>query len=251
VAGKVRPSSEAQGAREQLERALEGLSDRDFFGSMQAIAEEIPLAVGSDFVNLRLLSDEGDLHLVGASGCSSIEVRKRAFHPLELEAVQAMLESGGHDEVARSLGIPWIHVVWLRPNGGPLGTIAVGSRTKRRPTDESIEYLQQASMKLARRLYQTDRSEHRLETCSLRLARLHKPPPWPSDVDPVSLLRPRERNILELYADGLTTEEVAELLVISRHTVRTHVRNALRTLAVHSREEAATIVRSDQLSQLL
>jgi len=49
----------------------------------------------------------------------------------------------------------------------------------------------------------------------------------------------------------LTTEEVAELLVISRHTVRTHVRNALRTLAVHSREEAATIVRSDQLSQLL
>ena len=38
-------------------------------------------------------------------------------------------------------------------------------------------------------------------------------------------LTPREVEILQLAADGLTAPEIAEVLVVSRHTVRTHFRN--------------------------
>ncbi|MDQ3865829.1 MAG: helix-turn-helix transcriptional regulator, partial [Actinomycetota bacterium] len=63
--------------------------------------------------------------------------------------------------------------------------------------------------------------------------------------------RARERQILELYADGLSTRDIAELLVISPHTVRTHVKLALRRLGVHEREEAAAMVRADQVAQVV
>jgi DNA-binding CsgD family transcriptional regulator len=41
------------------------------------------------------------------------------------------------------------------------------------------------------------------------------------------------------------------LLVISPHTVRTHLKLAYRRLGVHSREEATELVRRDQLLTLL
>ncbi len=84
----------------------------------------------------------------------------------------------------------------------------------------------------------------------MRLARAWTPTEWPAQ-NATSHLRPRERAILELYADGLSTANIADLLVISPHTVRTHVKLALRRLGVHSREEAATMVRGDQLAELL
>jgi DNA-binding NarL/FixJ family response regulator len=58
----------------------------------------------------------------------------------------------------------------------------------------------------------------------------------------VNRLRPRELAILRLYADGFQTRQIAELLVLSPHTVRTHVRNALRRLGVSSRSEAVELL---------
>ncbi|TML02992.1 MAG: helix-turn-helix transcriptional regulator, partial [Actinobacteria bacterium] len=58
-------------------------------------------------------------------------------------------------------------------------------------------------------------------------------------------LRPRELAILRLYGEGLATREIAELLVLSAHTVRTHVRNALRRLGVSSRHEALALLESN------
>jgi DNA-binding CsgD family transcriptional regulator len=64
-------------------------------------------------------------------------------------------------------------------------------------------------------------------------------------------LRPRERIIVALYAEGLSVDEIARLLVISPHTVRTHVKNAFRRLGVHSRDEAAKLVFADEVRGLL
>ena len=89
-----------------------------------------------------------------------------------------------------------------------------------------------------------------INNAAVRLARDVLPEPW-SVPGPVAKLRPRERGILELLADGLSTKEVAEALVISPHTVRTHVKLALRRLGVHTREEAAAMVRAHQLAQLV
>ena len=51
-------------------------------------------------------------------------------------------------------------------------------------------------------------------------------------------LTPREHEILQLLADGLTTTQIAERSAKSPHTVRTHVKNLYRKLDVSSRKEA-------------
>jgi DNA-binding NarL/FixJ family response regulator len=52
------------------------------------------------------------------------------------------------------------------------------------------------------------------------------------------LLSRRESEILELLSTGLTGEEIAERLVLSPETVRTHVRNAMGKLDARTRTEA-------------
>jgi len=52
----------------------------------------------------------------------------------------------------------------------------------------------------------------------------------------------RERTVLRLIAEGATAQEMASSLVLSPHTVRTHVQNVLEKLEVHSRVQAASMV---------
>lgn len=51
-------------------------------------------------------------------------------------------------------------------------------------------------------------------------------------------LTPRQSELLELFAKGLTYREAAESLGISRHTVGDHMKSIYRKLAVSSRSEA-------------
>jgi RNA polymerase sigma factor (sigma-70 family) len=51
-------------------------------------------------------------------------------------------------------------------------------------------------------------------------------------------LTPREREILQLSAEGLGGKEIAARLSISTQTVQTHIRNILSKLGLHSRLEA-------------
>jgi DNA-binding NarL/FixJ family response regulator len=51
-------------------------------------------------------------------------------------------------------------------------------------------------------------------------------------------LTDRERQALAMVADGLTNEEIAERLMLSSETIRTHVRNAMRKLGTHTRAHA-------------
>jgi DNA-binding NarL/FixJ family response regulator len=51
----------------------------------------------------------------------------------------------------------------------------------------------------------------------------------------------REREILDLLAQGLTGEQVAEKLVLSAETIKTHIRNAMSKLEAHTRVHAIAI----------
>ena len=51
----------------------------------------------------------------------------------------------------------------------------------------------------------------------------------------------REREVLQLLADGADTKEIAERLTVSLTTVRNHVQNILAKLGVHSRVEAVVL----------
>jgi DNA-binding CsgD family transcriptional regulator len=235
---------------EALARAVTAVAEPHVFESLQAVADEMPPALSLDFVNIRLGGDDGNLHLVAASGCSATEVRKRAFQPLAIARVRESLESGRHERVAMSLGIQWIDVTWLRSEGDDVGAIAAGARTKRRPSETQLRLLRATAETLAERLGGADRRAVTLRACSVRLARSWAPYDVPAE-GVAERLRPRERAILELYADGLSTADIATLLVISPHTVRTHVKLAMRRLGVHERGEAVTMVRADQIAQIL
>jgi DNA-binding NarL/FixJ family response regulator len=67
----------------------------------------------------------------------------------------------------------------------------------------------------------------------------------------VSALTSREREILLMLADGASNDRIAERLVISPQTVRTHVQNLLRKLDLHSRVEAAAFVHANRIDEEL
>jgi len=66
---------------------------------------------------------------------------------------------------------------------------------------------------------------------------------------PVEELTPRETEVLQLMADGLTNKAIAQKLSISEHTVKFHVNAILGKLGVQSRTEA--VVRATRLGLLL
>jgi DNA-binding NarL/FixJ family response regulator len=56
-------------------------------------------------------------------------------------------------------------------------------------------------------------------------------------------LTAREHEILQLLADGASTDQIARQLVVSTHTVRNHIRSLLHKLGAHTRLEAVSVAR--------
>lgn len=77
---------------------------------------------------------------------------------------------------------------------------------------------------------------------------LSRPPAPPkSPRSPHAKLTPRQHEVLDLLAHGSSTGQIAELLHLSRETVRNHIRGVLQALEVHSRVEAVAMARADGL----
>ena len=55
----------------------------------------------------------------------------------------------------------------------------------------------------------------------------------------MTVLTPRELDVLELVAQGLSNSDIAQRLFLSEHTVHRHLANILRKVNVSSRTEAA------------
>jgi DNA-binding NarL/FixJ family response regulator len=56
----------------------------------------------------------------------------------------------------------------------------------------------------------------------------------------------REREVMELIADGRSNKEIAARLRIAAKTVKSHVHNILEKLALHTRLEVAAYAHAEQ-----
>ena len=76
-------------------------------------------------------------------------------------------------------------------------------------------------------------------------------PPTPSRPEetssskPLNKLTPREKEVALLVARKLANRQIASQLMLSEHTVATHVRNVLKKLGLHSRTQIAAYVTED------
>ena len=55
----------------------------------------------------------------------------------------------------------------------------------------------------------------------------------------------REREVIDLIGEGLSNKEIAQRLNIAAHTVKSHVRNVMEKLALHTRLQIAAYSRRD------
>jgi len=58
-------------------------------------------------------------------------------------------------------------------------------------------------------------------------------------------MTPREREVINLIAEGLSNKEIAERLRIATYTVRSHVRNVMEKLMLHTRLQIAAYAHRD------
>jgi len=56
-----------------------------------------------------------------------------------------------------------------------------------------------------------------------------------------TLLSPREKDVLRLVAEGLTNKEIARRLILSEHTVKSHVTSLFNKLGADSRAHAVAV----------
>ena len=239
--------------RARLDAALAAVPGGDLAESLEEVARALAVAGGVEMVSIRLRESGGDdrFHLVAIEGSIPDETRRRALEAMPMSVVKSIAALGAGHSSARGFGLRWMHGYWLRTGSEAVGILHTGTRTDRRPSRAEERLLSDTAAKLAGRLDGIDRSPDRLLRISRRIARLAiaEPPALPNPL--LDTLRPRERSVLELYAEGLAADEIANLLYISPHTVRTHVKNAFRRLDIHSRDEAARVVHRDEVARVL
>lgn len=71
-----------------------------------------------------------------------------------------------------------------------------------------------------------------------RFTSANSPAPIEADTATLPDLSAQERSVLSLCAKGYTYQEIATLLALSSHTVKTYVKRIYRKLQVHSKTEA-------------
>lgn len=103
-----------------------------------------------------------------------------------------------------------------------------------------------ALLKAIRDVYAGTPSMHPVVARKL-IQELQRPPDLPPTPEPLTA---REMEVLRLVARGLSNEEIAERLVISERTARTHVSNILSKLHLANRTQAALYALREGLARL-
>jgi DNA-binding CsgD family transcriptional regulator len=232
--------TEREVRHQALRQAIAAVSGHKLALSLRQVTDALVRALPIDVATLRLLDTEANLHLVAASGLRPAETRRLALEPITVQRLERMIEPNPPSRLA-ALGLHSVHVCWLEGREGRIGILTTGARSTQRLADEDLALLDAAAAQLSQALETIERSPRILRSRSLEIARLSATQTNPAQMQ-ANDLRPRELAILRLYQEGLGTDQIAELLVLSPHTIRTHVRNARRRLNVNSRRAALDLL---------
>lgn len=246
-------AASAPSARLALEEAVAAIPGRDLASSLADVVRRLPLAVDVEVASIRLRDSDADgkLHLVAIEGAAPEDRVALSFHTMTIAQARAFFVLGPGHSLGRARGLRWAHGEWLKTDEEPIGAVSVGSRTDRRPSKRRLALLEATCRGLSERLSGVDRRLATLQAISRGLVRASAVTRNGAPEGIRNTLRPREVAILTLYADGLSAQEIADLFVISTHTVRTHIKNAYRRLGVHSREEVEELIRTQRVLELV
>jgi NarL family two-component system response regulator LiaR len=215
------------------------------------MAENIRILIVDDHLVVReglraLIDVQPDMELVGeaADGVEAVH-KARSLQPDVILLDLVMPRKGGLDAISEMKEEnPDIRILVLTSfaeddkvfpaiKAGALGYLL---------KDSSAQELLQA----IRDVYRGEPTMH--PTIARKLMReLQRPPELPPTEDP---LTEREAEVLKLVAQGLSNQEVADILVISERTVRTHVTNILSKLHLANRTQAALYALREGLARL-
>jgi DNA-binding CsgD family transcriptional regulator len=240
---------EREQRRLALQRTIADVPGQSLVSSLQQVAAALVPALPIDAAALRLLDAHGKLHLVAATGLRAAETRRLAIEPITLRQVETMIEGSRHPLVG-SLGLHWVEIRWLKIRDDRIGTLTIGARSELGLSEAEYALLDAAAAQLSNSLRRIERSPRFLRSRSLEMARMTAEDNEAGQAR-VNGLRPRELAILRLYGEGLGTDQIAELLVLSVHTVRTHVKNARRRLGVSSRREALDLLKGTDVHRAI
>lgn len=167
----------------------------------------------------------------------ALEGRRAEAYALAVRARSAA-RCLGTDEV--SVRLPDAVLAWATPAGPTWGH------------DEGRDDLTATIVALVRAGLAGSRGDPTEPHPGSRRARRPKPgrsrhPASPDTGDLVDALTPKEREVLALLGDLLTTDEIAQSMFVSVNTVKTHIRGILRKLDVSRRHEAVRRARALQL----
>ncbi|HEX6022429.1 MAG TPA: response regulator transcription factor [Solirubrobacter sp.] len=139
-------------------------------------------------------------------------------------------------EAIRRLSVPAIALTTYADDASVLGALRAGARgylTK----DAGAEDIRAAVEAVARGKAVIDPAvQHHV------VAAVSEPP------EPSHDLTPREAEVLQLIAQGLTNAEIAERLVVSNATVKSHVNHIFAKLGVRDRAQAVVYAYSNGLA---
>jgi NarL family two-component system response regulator LiaR len=181
-----------------------------------------------------------NLELVGEASSGAEAVQQCEQHAPDVVLMDLIMPGMNGVETTQAIRARWPHIQVIALTSFPEEDLVQGA-LRAGAISYLLKNVSADELAAAIRSAHAGRSTLAPEATQALIDAAHRPPA------PGDNLTTREREVLALMAEGLHNQEIAERLVVSRSTVKTHVSNILAKLDVGSRAEAIALALRQKL----